>query len=126
MVNIELKWAFTELFIQHFVYSVNRFPANDFWFEFLKKKKTQTQVYGLQNLALIWTLFIMGLLSGTVIKSKRSRLLWLIHKKHKAMSLLLMLRISKYYVILVLAAKLWDVCTFVNPRFSKLFPKVNV
>lgn len=80
MVNIELKWAFTELFIQHFVYSVNRFPANDFWFEFLKKKKPQTQVYRLQNLALIWTLFIMGLLSGTVIKSKRSRLLWLIHK----------------------------------------------
>lgn len=80
MVNIELKWAFTELFIQHFVYSVNRFAANDFWFEILKKKKTQTQVYGLQNLALIWTLFIMGLLSGTVIKNKRSRLPWLIHK----------------------------------------------
>lgn len=42
------------------------------------------------------------------------------------MSLLLMLRISKYYVIPILAAKLGDVCTFVNPRFSKSFLQVNV
>lgn len=82
MVNIELKWAFTELFIQHFVYSVNRFPANDFWFEFLKKKKTQTQVYGLQNLALIWTFFIMGLLSGTVIKKQTKSFTLVNTQKH--------------------------------------------
>lgn len=68
MVNW-IKVSIYRTFYTTFCLLCKSFSCEWFLVWIFKEKKTQTQVYGLQNLALIWTLFIMGLLSGTVIKT---------------------------------------------------------